>query len=252
MYKFETKTNEKGVIDDVINHRPEGYNPTTGIYASSYIFQGDWEDELQALNFTRRTEDAHKEISKVDAMKGQNTQYLYNAFRSPDGKEETLDALTKDFWTEEAPESCEYTPSYYSSPQLRAILDWFECDKTRIRVFQQQPGAYMQMHTDFDNQKGNSQYGETLRIFVQLTDQPGGAWYRFKTADSEVSINLQKGQFLIFNPDHTGHQTQNLTEVPRNAFMLIVKRNAWLDSLTKNETMTFVDTKELAKQKKAV
>ena len=109
----------------------------------------------------------------------------------------------------------------------------------------------MQMHTDFDNQRGNK-HGETLRIFVQLTDQPGGAWYRFKTADSEVSINLQKGQFLIFNPDHTGHQTQNLTEVPRNAFMLVVKRNAWLDSLTKNETMTFIDTKELATEKKAV
>ena len=108
----------------------------------------------------------------------------------------------------------------------------------------------MQMHTDFDNQRG-TEYGETLRIFVQLTDQPGGAWYRFKTADSEVSINLQKGQFLIFNPDHTGHQTQNLTDIPRNAFMLIVKRNAWLDSLTKNETMTFIATKELAKTRKA-
>ena len=71
-----------------------------------------------------------------------------------------------------------------------------------------------------------------------------------QTADSEVSINLQKGQFLIFNPDHTGHQTQNLTEVPRNAFMLVVKRNEWLDSLTKNETMTFIDTKELAKESK--
>jgi len=34
--------------------------------------------------------------------------------------------------------------------------------------------------------------------------------------------------------------------------MLIVKRNAWLDSLTKNETMTFIDTKELAKTRKAV
>jgi hypothetical protein len=43
-----------------------------------------------------------------------------------------------------------------------------------------------------------------------------------------------------------------LTEVPRNAFMLVVKRNAWLDSLTKNETMTFIDTKDLATEKKAV
>ena len=53
MYKFETKTNEAGVVEDVMNHMPEGYNPSTGIYASSYIFQGDWENELKALNFTK-------------------------------------------------------------------------------------------------------------------------------------------------------------------------------------------------------
>ena len=248
MYKFETETNKDGVIENLINHDPNGYNPTTGVYASSYIFQGEWEDELKALNYTKRECD-HKEVSKTDEDKGITTQYLYNAFRSPDGLEATTE-MEGDFWKEEDPASCKYTPSYYSSPKLRAILDWFECDKTRIRIFQQQPGAYMPMHTDFDNQRGTEQFGETLRIFVQLTDQPGGAWYRFKTADSEVSINLQKGQFLIFNPDHTGHQTQNLTDIPRNAFMLIVKRNEWLDSLTQNETMTFIDVNELAKEKK--
>jgi hypothetical protein len=248
MYKFETKTNEEGVIENVINHDPNGYNPTTGIYASSYIFQGDWEDELKALTFVERT-GSPKEASITDADKGIHTQYLYNAFRSEDGNETTTE-MTGDFWAEEDPASCDYTSSYYSSPKLRSILDWFECDKARIRIFQQQPGAYMQMHTDFDNQRGTEQFGETLRIFVQLTDQPGGAWYRFKTADSEVSINLQKGQFLIFNPDHVGHQTQNLTEVPRNSFMLIVKRNEWIDNLSKNETMTFIDVNELAKEQK--
>ena len=40
-YKFETKTNKDGVITEVVNHQPEGYNPKTGIYASSYIFQGN-------------------------------------------------------------------------------------------------------------------------------------------------------------------------------------------------------------------
>ena len=54
MYNFETKTNVEGEIENIINHTPEGYNARTGIYASSYIFQGDWEDELSALNFTRR------------------------------------------------------------------------------------------------------------------------------------------------------------------------------------------------------
>ena len=53
-YKFETKTDKEGIITDVVNYKPEGYNPQTGIYASSYIFQGDWEDELESLNYTKR------------------------------------------------------------------------------------------------------------------------------------------------------------------------------------------------------
>ena len=98
----------------------------------------------------------------------------------------------------------------------------------------------MEIHTDFDNQRGN-EHGETLRIFVQLSDMPGGAWYHFKTEDSQVHINLQKGQFLIFNPDHTGHGTENLTDMPRNTFMMVVKRNEWIDSLIENETIQYID-----------
>jgi hypothetical protein len=90
MYKFDTKTNEEGVIKNVMNHKPEGYNPTTGIYASSYIFQGDWEDELKALNFTRRGIKI-KEAEQIDKDKGQDSQYLYNSFRSADGKDTTHD-----------------------------------------------------------------------------------------------------------------------------------------------------------------
>ena len=248
MYKFETQTNEKGEIENIINPKPNGYNPTTGIYASSYIFQGEWEDELNALDYKKRVI-KHDEAAQTDEDKGLVSAYLYNAFRSADGKSTTTE-ISGQFWGEEDPSTCQYTPSYYNSPKLRAILDWFECDKTRIRIFQQQPGVHMPMHTDFDNQRGVEKFGETLRIFVQLTDQPGGAWYKFQTSDSDVSINLQKGQFLVFNPDLTGHQTQNLTEVPRNAFMLIVKRNEWIDNLVKNETMSFIDVNELAKEKK--
>ena len=64
---------------------------------------------------------------------------------------------------------------------------------------------------------------------------------RFKTEDSETSINLQKGQFLIFNPDHTGHGTENITDIPRNTFMLVVKRNEWLDNLVGAKNMQFID-----------
>jgi hypothetical protein len=40
---------------EVVEYKPNGYNPSTGIYASSYIFEGDWEDELSNLEYTPRT-----------------------------------------------------------------------------------------------------------------------------------------------------------------------------------------------------
>lgn len=219
-------------------YNPNGYNPSTGIYASPFIFQGDWEDELNNLNYTPRSVviDAVKDF---DADKGIATAYLYNSFKSANGQEDFHDQI-KDFWDEEVPSDFTYTESYWKSPKLKAICDWFQCEKSRIRIFQQQPGHHLPIHTDFDNQKGVEE-GETVRIFVQLNDMPGGAWFNFKTADSQVHINLQKGQFLIFNPDHTGHGTQNLTNIPRNTFMIVAKRNEWIDSLVEQQTMEFIN-----------
>jgi hypothetical protein len=235
-------------MSELKNYKPEGYNASTGIYASSQIFTGNWNNELVNLNFTPRTQSAQDpSIDESDHEKGIHDGYLYNSFKSATGESTFHDTLGDDFWQEDVPADFSYTDSYYSSPKLRAICDWFQCEKTRIRIFQQQPGHHMPIHTDFDNQKG-TEYGETVRIFVQLNDMPGGAWFHFKTADSQVHINLQKGQFLIFNPDHTGHGTQNITSIPRNTFMLVVKRNEWLENLNKNETMEFIDIDSLVSE----
>jgi hypothetical protein len=237
-------------MSDLKQFEPEGYNPSTGIYASSYIFTGDWQDELDALEFTSREKPVmDAAIKEFDDDKGIVSGYLYNAFRSEDGKSTTTEL--SDFWNEEEPDKFQYTDSYYNSPKLRALIDWFQCEKTRIRIFQQKPGHTMPIHTDFDNQRG-TEHGETVRIFVQLNDMPGGAWFRFKTADSEVSINLQKGQFLIFNPDHTGHGTENVTDIPRNTFMMVVKRNEWLENLVNNPNMTFINLDEAVKEQRKV
>jgi len=226
-------------MSELKEYKPEGYNPSTGIYVSSYIFTGDWDEELSNLNYTPRTK-ITAETDASDQEKGIHSGYLYNSFKSATGESTFHDTLGDDFWQEDIPSDFSYTDSYYSSPKLRAICDWFQCEKSRIRIFQQQPGHHMPIHTDFDNQKG-TEYGETVRIFVQLNDMPGGAWFHCKTADSQVTVNLQKGQFLIFNPDHTGHGTQNITSIPRNTFMLVVKRNEWLEKLVQNETMQFID-----------
>ncbi len=237
--------------EELKQFNPEGYNPSTGIYVSSQIFTGDWENELAALDYTARERAvSDNSIVAFDEDKGIVSNYLYNAFRSEDGESTTTEI--KDFWAEENPANFAYTDSYYNSPKLAAIIDWFQVDKTRCRIFQQKPGHVMPMHTDFDNQRG-TEHGETLRIFVQLNDMPGGAWFRCKTADSEISVNLQKGKFLIFNPDHTGHGTENITDIPRNTFMLVVKRNEWLDNLVGAENMQFIDINEIvAKQEEVI
>ena len=77
--------------------KPNGYNPSTGVYASSYIFTGDWEDELRALDYTPRTRQ-FDEVSSTDEEKGLHSGYLYNSFASQDGKSTTHD-VTHDFWT---------------------------------------------------------------------------------------------------------------------------------------------------------
>jgi len=233
-------------MSELKEYKPEGYNPSTGIYVSSYIFTGDWGEELSNLNYTPRTK-ITAETDASDQEKGIHSGYLYNSFKSATGESTFHDTLGDDFWQEDIPSDFSYTDSYYSSPKLRAICDWFQCEKSRIRIFQQQPRHHMPIHTDFDNQKG-TEYGETVRIFVQLNDMPGGAWFHCKTADSQVTVNLQKGQFLIFNPDHTGHGTQNITSIPRNTFMLVVKRNEWLENLVKNETMQFIDIDSLVNE----
>jgi len=77
-------------MSDLKQFEPEGYNPSTGIYASSYIFTGDWQDELDALEFTSREKPVmDAAIKEFDDDKGIVSGYLYNAFRSEDGNSTT-------------------------------------------------------------------------------------------------------------------------------------------------------------------
>ena len=231
--------------EEIPQYDPPGYNPSTGIYASPFIFTGDWENELEAMNYYMREEKSREDIfGKFVADKNLYSGYKYNALRSLDGKESTTEI--EHLMDEEIPSTFSYTESYYNSPKIRAICDWFQCDKARIRVFQQQPGSACKIHTDFDNQRGQTS-GETVRIFIQLNEMPGGAWFHFKTQDSQVSINLRKGQFLIFNPDHTGHGTENLSDIPRNTIMMVAKRNEWLENLVQQQTVQHIDIDEVTK-----
>jgi hypothetical protein len=188
-------------------------------------------------------------MEKVDEEKGQQAGYKNLSFKSANGRNDDYYFAGK-FWEEEHPDDYKWTPAYYECPQIRALIDWFQCPLVRVRIFQQQPGHHMKLHSDFDNQKG-MEYGQTVRIFVQLNENNQDFFFRFQTSDSDVVVNIEKGQWLAFNQDLVAHETYNASETRvRNAFMFVAIRNEWLDNIMSNRDIkpTIVDCRELAKK----
>jgi hypothetical protein len=239
-----------GVVQDIKGYKDVGYNGELGIVAPNIYFKGDFEEELATQSF-HEVPKAWGEMAKVDKEKGQQDGYKNLSFKSADGTNESYNQASEDYWTEEDPKDYKWTQAYYDCPQIASMIDWFQCEMTRVRIFQQQPGHVMPLHTDFDNQKGMT-HGQTVRIFVQLNDNSNADFgFRFQTSDSDISLNLQKGQWLAFNQDKVAHSTWNLSkDRVRNAFMFVAKRNEWLDNIMKHQgAPVVVDCKELAKNR---
>ena len=240
-----------GVVQEIKGYQPKGYDGELGIVAPNIIFKGNFEEELATQTFYD-VPPAMPSMAKVDEEKGQQKGYKNLSFKSVNGRNEDYNPKNDDMWTEEDPADMKWTPAYYACPQIASLIDWFQCDLTRVRIFQQQPGHFMPLHTDYDNQKGTT-LGQTIRIFVQLNDNSNGDFgFRFQTSDSDISLNIQKGQWLAFNQDKVAHSTWNLSkDRVRNAFMFVAKRNEWLDNIMNNHdgTPIVVDCEELAKQR---
>ena len=239
-----------GVVQEIKGYQPEGFNGEFGIVAPNIYFKGDFEEELATQTF-HDVPAPMASMAKVDAEKGQQNGYKNLSFKSVNGKNDDYNPKNDDMWAEENPADMKFTQAYYDCPQIASLIDWFQCEMTRVRIFQQQPGHFMPLHTDFDNQKGTSM-GQTVRIFVQLNDNSNADFgFRFQTSDSDVTLNLQKGQWLAFNQDKVAHSTWNLSkDRVRNAFMFVAKRNEWLDNIMKHQgAPVVVDCKELAKNR---
>ena len=68
------------------------------------------------------------------------------------------------------------TPTHTIRSQQEKIIDWFQCEKTRVRIFRQQPGHVNPLHTDYDNRRG--WVVKPLRVFVQLSDLGVNPWFK--------------------------------------------------------------------------
>lgn len=211
------------------------YNPDKGIYVSNIILGGDFEKEISKLIFYPMEVD--NAYTKANVERGLSTNYELCAFRSIDGKCSTLTQPPG----KEDPKDFKFTSAYYNSPELANVINFFQVPMMRARIFRQLPGCKNKLHTDFDSQRPEGQ--DTLRITVMLSDMPDGAWFKYITSDSVVNVNLRKGQFVIFNADTVQHQTNNITNKPRDTFMLVVKKNAWIENITNQEDPEFISFK---------
>ena len=202
-----------------------GYDPVNGFYLSRQIFEADFESDLDKLNLSKLVCNSHY----LKHLDDRNTDDIFRiiSLKSLDGTNETQSCPPQ----EEKPDMFSYTPAYESSPTLKNLCDWFQCEKARIRIFRQLPGQTVQLHHDFDNERcGFNDQNLTVRIIVNLSDTD--SYFQLVNKTCNMTIRMQKGQFMVINTDTVWHATRNNDSVHRDTLNMIVKWNDWLHDLT--------------------
>jgi hypothetical protein len=105
-------------------------------------------------------------------------------------------------------------------PILKNLVDFFEFETTRIRVFKQDPKHITPMHIDKDN-------NNIVRLWVALNEDPG---FKFFFGKDKEEVVLEKGNILIFNPNYL-HGATNYAKIPRYSLNICGIPNTWLKNL---------------------
>ena len=191
-----------------------GFDPVNGFYLSKQMFHTDFTKDLARLGLATNIND---------------TVFDFKMLRSSDGSDDMYTAPSGRI----DPDMYSYTPAYHSSQKLRALCDWFKCDKARIRIMRQFPGQHVQLHHDFDNANHSKSDPKDIvvRILVNLTDTD--SYFNLTNESCDMTVKMQKGQFIIMNADTVWHATRNNDQLPRNTLNMIVKWNDWLSDMTR-------------------
>ncbi len=203
-----------------------GYDPVNGFYLSRQMFDADFETDLNKLNLSKLVCNSHY----LKHLDDRNTDDIFRivSLKSLDGTNEMQSCPPQ----EEKPDMFSYTPAYESSPTLKKLCDYFQCEKARIRIFRQLPGQSVQLHHDFDNERcGFDNDNLTVRIIVNLSDTD--SYFQLVNKGCDMTIRMEKGQFMIINTDTVWHATRNNDDTHRDTLNMIVKWNDWLSALTR-------------------
>ena len=96
----------------------------------------------------------------------------------------------------------------YKHPTIKKLIDLFELQTTRIRIFKQAPGSYTPLHVDYNNTKAKSQKDFLIRIWTAITEDELFEYY-FMENGKEIKISLKQGESVVFNPDKVYHGAAN-------------------------------------------
>ena len=212
-----------------------GYNPKTGFFISRTILDGDYTSDIDKI--IEGWVNMYADPALQHTVKGAG-KFNVVSLKSHDGTNETMDSPPEP----EVPDRFKYTPAYYSSPILKKAVDWFQCEKTRVRVFRQLPGKNLELHHDFDNERQEfSDDNIMVRLFMPLTNRD--AYLNLANENSDVMVKLEKGQFAIINTDFVWHGSTTYDDKPRDMLNIIMKWNPWLHNLTRSKP--FVDIERI-------
>jgi len=215
-----------------------GYNPKTGFFISRTVLDADYTQDINRI--VEGWVNMYADPLLQHNVKGAG-KFKVVSLKSRNGTNEAMDSPPEP----EIPANFKYTPAYYSSPSLRKVVDWFQCEKTRVRIFRQLPGKNLELHHDFDNEKQNFNDDNIMvRLLMPLTNRD--AYLNLANENSDVMVKLEKGQFAIINVDTIWHGSITYDDRPRDMLNIIMKWNDWLYDLTRSKPLVELERIKLA------
>lgn len=204
------------------------FDTKKGFYVSTVILDAPWEEELEKIETVKG-----EHLTKACQEDRNFDEYMsWLSFKSLDGKPETKPSKVDDQGNPlgELPEHFSWTPLYFNNPALKATIDWFPVEKTRVRIGRSHPGKYLQLHYDWDNARHQfSSQNHMVRIWVQLEHHE--SWYRLSNGDVDVNFKLQRGQFVVLDVDTIFHAVENADTSTRSNLIINCMSNSWIKNL---------------------
>jgi len=124
----------------------------------------------------------------------------------------------------------------YEHPKIKKLIDFFELETTRIRIFKQQSGISTKLHLDYNNVLATNKNEFLIRIWMALNYDKNFT-YIFREGEASIkNIKLKTGESVIFNPDTVQHGAINSSfNKVRYSLNIIGRPNPWLKNFIEKE-----------------